>query len=228
MSFVVTIDGPAGAGKSSVARRLARRLSVRYLDTGAIYRSIALFLDRRAIPPRDTDALRAALRGVSIELRDEAVFLNGENVSAKIRTPHVDGIVSPYSALGCVREALLELQRKQVQYGSLVVEGRDVGSAVFPEAPLKFFMTASAEARARRRFLELERRGESVSFEEVLSQIRARDRIDSTREASPLRRPEDAVLVDTSEMTEDEVLECLERRVREFLALERERTESAP
>ena len=99
---------------------------------------------------------------------------------------------------------------------------------VFPEAPLKFFMTASAEARARRRFLELERRGESVSFEEVLSQIRARDRIDSTREASPLRRPEDAVLVDTSEMTEDEVLECLERRVREFLALERERTESAP
>ncbi len=221
MPFVVTIDGPAGAGKSSVAKRLARRLSVRYLDTGAIYRAIALFLDRRSIPPEDSEALRTALKGISIELRDGAVLLDGEDVGTEIRTPRVDGIVSAYSALGCVREALLELQRRQEQYGSLVVEGRDVGSVVFPEAPLKFFMTASPEARARRRCLELQGRGESVSYETVLSQIRERDRIDSTREIAPLTRPEDAVLVDTSEMTEDEVLDYLERRVRNAPELER-------
>ena len=226
MSFVVAIDGPAGAGKSSVAKRLARRLSVRYLDTGAIYRAMALFLDRRAIPPEDTEALRMALKGIVIELRDGEVLLDGEDVSAAIRTPHVDGIVSAYSALGCVREALLDLQRGQRQYGSLVVEGRDVGSVVFPDAPLKFFMTASPEARARRRCLELQRRGEPVPFEDVLSQIRARDRFDSTRAIAPLTRPENAVLVDTSEMTEDEVLEYLERRVRD--ALEPEGREEAP
>ena len=226
MSFVVAIDGPAGAGKSSVAKRLARRLSVRYLDTGAIYRAIALFLDRRAIPPEDTEALRTVLKDIAIELRDGEVLLDGEDVSAAIRTPHVDGIVSAYSALGCVREALLDLQRGQRQYGSLVVEGRDVGSVVFPDAPLKFFMTAAPEARARRRCLELQRRGEPVPFEDVLSQIRARDRFDSTRAIAPLTQPEDAVLVDTSEMTEDEVLEYLERRVRD--ALEPEGREEAP
>ena len=226
MSFVVAIDGPAGAGKSSVAKRLARRLSVRYLDTGAIYRAMALFLDRRAIPPEDTEALRMALKGIVIELRDGEVLLDGEDVSAAIRTPHVDGIVSAYSALGCVREALLDLQRGQRQYGSLVVEGRDVGSVVFPDAPLKFFMTASPEARARRRCLELQRRGEPVPFEDVLSQIRARDRFDSTRAIAPLTQPEDAVLVDTSEMTEDEVLEYLERRVRD--TLEPEGSEGTP
>ena len=147
-------------------------------------------------------------------------------MGGEIRTPRVDGIVSSYSALGCVREALLELQRGQERYGPLVVEGRDVGSVVFPDAPLKFFMTASPEARARRRCLELQRRGEPVPFEEVLSQIRARDRLDSTRAIAPLTRPDDAVLVDTSEMTEDEVLEYLERRVRD--ALEPEGREGAP
>ena len=226
MSFVVTIDGPAGAGKSSVAKRLARRLSVRYLDTGAIYRALAFALDRKGIPPDDTAGLRGALRGVSIELREGGVLLNGEDVSDAIRTPHVDGIVSAYSALGCVRKALLDLQRGQRQYGSLVVEGRDVGSVVFPDAPLKFFMTASPEARARRRCLELQRRGESVSFEDVLSQICARDRFDSTRAIAPLTRPENAVLVDTSEMTEDEVLKYLERRVRD--TLEPEGSEGTP
>ena len=221
VSFVVTIDGPAGAGKSSVARRLAQRLAFRYLDTGAIYRALALFLDRQSIPPEDTGALRTALREISIELRDGGVLLNGEDVGGEIRTPRVDGIVSAYSALGCVREALLDLQRGQERYGPLVVEGRDVGSVVFPDAPLKFFMTASPEARARRRCLELQRRGEAVSFEEILSQIHTRDRIDSTRETAPLRRPEGAVLVDTSEMTEDEVLGALERRVRDALEPDR-------
>ncbi|RRD65645.1 (d)CMP kinase [Fretibacterium sp. OH1220_COT-178] len=224
MAWVLTIDGPAGAGKSSVARRLARRLNVRYLDTGAIYRALALSLDRRGVAPAETEELRRALRTISVELRGERVLVNGEDVSDAIRTPHVDGIVSAYSALGCLREALLDLQRDQERYGPLVAEGRDVGSVVFPEAPLKFFMTASPEARARRRYLELQRRGEAVSFEDILSRIRERDRIDSSREIAPLRCPEGAVLVDTSDMTEDEVLEHLERHVRDVL----ERKRGAP
>lgn len=221
MAWVLTIDGPAGAGKSSVARRLARRLNVRYLDTGAIYRALALSLDRRGVAPAETEELRRALRTISVELRGERVLVNGEDVSDAIRTPHVDGIVSAYSALGCLREALLDLQRDQERYGPLVAEGRDVGSVVFPEAPLKFFMTASPEARARRRYLELQRRGEAVSFEDILSRIRERDRIDSSREIAPLRCPEGAVLVDTSDMTEDEVLEHLERHVRDVLERKR-------
>lgn len=221
MAWVLTIDGPAGAGKSSVARRLARRLNVRYLDTGAIYRALALSLDRRGVAPAETEELRRALRTISVELRGERVLVNGEDVSDAIRTPHVDGIVSAYSALGCLREALLDLQRDQERYGPLVAEGRDVGSVVFPGAPLKFFMTASPEARARRRYLELQRRGEAVSFEDILSRIRERDRIDSSREIAPLRCPEGAVLVDTSDMTEDEVLEHLERHVRDVLERKR-------
>ncbi len=204
-----------------MARRLARRLNVRYLDTGAIYRALALSLDRRGVAPAETEELRRALRTISVELRGERVLVNGEDVSDAIRTPHVDGIVSAYSALGCLREALLDLQRDQERYGPLVAEGRDVGSVVFPEAPLKFFMTASPEARARRRYLELQRRGEAVSFEDILSRIRERDRIDSSREIAPLRCPEGAVLVDTSDMTEDEVLEHLERHVRDVLERKR-------
>lgn len=204
-----------------MARRLARRLNVRYLDTGAIYRALALSLDRRGVAPAETEELRRALRTISVELRGERVLVNGEDVSDAIRTPHVDGIVSAYSALGCLREALLDLQRDQERYGPLVAEGRDVGSVVFPGAPLKFFMTASPEARARRRYLELQRRGEAVSFEDILSRIRERDRIDSSREIAPLRCPEGAVLVDTSDMTEDEVLEHLERHVRDVLERKR-------
>ena len=204
-----------------MARRLARRLNVRYLDTGAIYRALALSLNRRGVAPAETEELRRALRTISVELRGERVLVNGEDVSDAIRTPHVDGIVSAYSALGCLREALLDLQRDQERYGPLVAEGRDVGSVVFPEAPLKFFMTASPEARARRRYLELQRRGEAVSFEDILSRIRERDRIDSSREIAPLRCPEGAVLVDTSDMTEDEVLEHLERHVRDVLERKR-------
>ncbi|WP_208873151.1 (d)CMP kinase, partial [Fretibacterium fastidiosum] len=131
------------------------------------------------------------------------------------RTPRIDRVVSAYSALPCVRSALLGLQRDQAKYGSLVVEGRDAGSVVFPDAPLKFFLTASPEARARRRCLEREAKGEDVSYEETLSAIRERDRFDSSRETAPLRRPEGAVLLDTSDMSEDEVVECFEGLVRD-------------
>ncbi len=218
MAYVLTIDGPAGAGKSSVAKRLAQLLGIHYLDTGAIYRAIALVLAEEGVRPEESESLTQALPGIRIELRGGAVLANGVDVSREIRTPRADKLSSVYSALPSVRRALLGLQRDQEQYGSLVVEGRDEGSVVFPKAPLKFFLTATPEARARRRCLERERRGEPVSYEEVLAAIRERDIADSSREVSPLVQPEGAVRIDTSDMTEDEVVECLLSRVRDALA----------
>ena len=218
MAYVITIDGPAGAGKSSVAKRLAQLLGIHYLDTGAIYRAIALVLADAGICPEESGPLKEALPGIRIELRDGAVLANGADVSKEIRTPRADKLSSVYSALPSVRRALLGLQREQKQYGPLVVEGRDMGSVVFPNAPLKFFLTATPEARARRRCLEREHKGEPVSYEEVLAAIRERDIADSSRAASPLVQPEGAVRVDTSDMTEDEVVALLLNRVKEALA----------
>ena len=219
MAYVLTIDGPAGAGKSSVAKRLAQRLGIHYLDTGAIYRAIALILAEAEIQPEESEFLTEALADIRIELRDGGVVLvNDFDVSREIRTPRVDGLASTYSALPSVRRALLGLQQAQEKYGSLVVEGRDEGSVVFPKAPLKFFLTASPEARARRRCLERERKGEAVNYEEVLAAIRERDIADSSRELAPLIQPEGAIRVDTSDMTEDEVVEFLLSRVQEALS----------
>lgn len=218
MAYVITIDGPAGAGKSSVAKRLAQLLGIHYLDTGAIYRAIALVLAEAGISPEESESLKQALPGIRIELREGGILANGADVSREIRTPRADKLSSVYSALPSVRRALLGLQREQEQYGSLVVEGRDMGSVVFPKAPLKFFLTATPEARARRRCLERERKGEPVSYEEVLAAIKERDIADSSRAASPLVQPEGAVRVDTSDMTEDEVVEFLLSRVRDALA----------
>ena len=217
MAYVLTIDGPAGAGKSTVAKRLARSLGIHYLDTGAIYRAIAHVLDGAGIPPEDAPSLRDALKGLRVELREDGVWVNGADVSGEIRTPRVDGIVSAYSALGCVREALLGLQRDQERYGSLVVEGRDVGSVVFPHAPLKFFLTASPEARARRRCLEREQKGETADYAATLAAIKERDRLDSERELAPLTQPEDAEFLDTSNMNEDEVVAYIESYVRDAI-----------
>jgi len=146
------------------------------------------------------------------------VHVNGFDVSKEIRTPDVEKVVSAYAALPVVRDALLDLQRSQEQYGSLVVEGRDTGSVVFPHALVKFFLTASPEARARRRCLEREQKGETVDYDEVLAAIKARDAFDSSREVAPLREPEGAVRVDTSDMSEAEVVEALESHVRAVLA----------
>ena len=217
MAYVITIDGPAGAGKSSVAKRLAQLLGIHYLDTGAIYRAIALVLAEAGISPEESESLKQALPGIRIELREGSILANGADVSREIRTPRADKLSSVYSALPSVRRALLGLQRNQEQYGSLVVEGREMGSVVFPRAPLKFFLTATPEARARRRCLERERKGEPVSYEEVLTAIRERDIADSSRAASPLVQPEGAVWVDTSDMTEDEVVEFLLSRVQDAL-----------
>lgn len=214
MSYVITIDGPAGAGKSSVAKDVARELGINYLDTGAIYRAIALLLAKSEVRPDNEEYLREALSEIRVELQDGRVLVNGFDVSGEIRTPEVDELASVYSAVPAVREALLGLQQEQEKHGSIVAEGRDVGSVVFPDAQVKFFITASPEARARRRYLERISKGNPADYDEILSAITERDKNDSSRETAPLTIPEGAVYLDTSDMTEQEAAEFIINHVK--------------
>ena len=217
MSYVITIDGPAGAGKSSVAKRVAKSLGIKYLDTGAIYRAIALLLAKSEIKPENEDFLREALSEIKIELLENSVLVNGFDVSGEIRTPEVDELASIYSALPVVREALLGLQQDQEKYGSIVAEGRDVGSVVFPDAEVKFFLTASPEARAKRRYLERVNKGKEANYDEILESIKHRDKNDSQREIAPLSIPEGAIYLDTSDITEDEAVTFIIHHVNEAI-----------
>ncbi len=212
--YVVTIDGPAGAGKSSVAKRTAHELGIKYLDTGAIYRAIALILAKSEIKPDSEEFLREALSEIKIELKENSVLVNGFDVSGEIRTSEVDELASVYSAVPAVRESLLTLQKEQENYGSLVAEGRDVGSVVFPDAKVKFFLTASPEARARRRYLERISKGKEADYNEILNSIKQRDINDSTRKLAPLSVPDGAVYLDTSDLTEDEAVKFIVDHVR--------------
>ena len=218
MSYVITIDGPAGAGKSSVARRVAKELGIKYLDTGAIYRAIALILAKSEIKPDNDEFLHEALSEIKIELKNNSVLVNDFDVSGEIRTPEVDELSSIYSAVPAVREALLHLQKEQENYGSLVAEGRDVGSVVFPEAKIKFFLTASPEARAKRRYLERISNGKEADYDEILNAIKQRDVNDSTRKISPLSIPDGAIFLDTSDITEEETVKFILNKVNEALS----------
>ena len=218
MSYVITIDGPAGAGKSSIAKRTAAALGISYLDTGAIYRAIALLLAQSEVKPDNEDYLREALSKIRVELRDGKVLVNDFDVSGEIRTPEVDELASVYSALPVVRKALLGLQQEQEKHGSIVAEGRDVGSVVFPNAQVKFFMTASPQARAKRRYTERISKGKDANYDEILAAIIERDKHDSTRDTAPLSVPEGAIYLDTSDMTEDQVLEFVLGRVKAALS----------
>jgi len=220
MNYVVTIDGPAGAGKSSVARRAAVELGIKYLDTGAIYRAIALILAKSEINPDNEDFLSEALSEIKIELKQNSVLVNGFDVSGEIRTPEVDELASVYSAVPLVRKALLSLQKDQENYGSLIAEGRDEGSVVFPDAKVKFFLTASPEARAKRRYLERISKGQEADYDEILSAIKNRDLNDSTRKLSPLSVPDGAIYLDTSDLTEDEAVNFIVNHVKEALSNE--------
>lgn len=215
MSYVITIDGPAGAGKSSIAKRAAQALGIQYLDTGAIYRAIGVILNAAEVKPDNEEILREALGKIRVELRNGRVFVNDFDVSGEIRTPEADEMSSVYSALPAVRQALLGLQQEQPKHGSIIAEGRDVGSVVFPDALVKFYMTASPEARARRRYAERISKGKPANYDEILAAIIERDKHDSTREAAPLTVPEGAIFLDTSDMTEDDVLDFVLGRVRE-------------
>lgn len=213
--LVIAIDGPAGAGKSTAARALARRLGFFLLDTGAIYRTLALRAARADVAFSDGERLGALAAGLDIRF-DEAgrVFLGDEDVSTAIRTPEMSQGASTVSAHPPVRQALLGLQRRLAARGRCVVEGRDIGTVVLPTAPLKIFLTASPEVRARRRFDELVGKGQTVDLDKTLDEIRVRDERDSNRATAPLRQAEDAVLLDTSALAEAEVVDRMEALAR--------------
>lgn len=198
----VAIDGPAGAGKSTLARKIAGALDFIYVDTGALYRAVALYFLKEGLDPTDAGAAGEALPRIRVDIRFEAgeqqVYLNGEKVSDKIRTPEVSMQASAVSALPCVRQFLLEQQRDMARRHNVVMDGRDIGTVVLPEAQVKIFLTASPEERARRRFDELREKGQDVTFEDVLRDMKQRDAQDENRAAAPLRPAEDALLVDTT------------------------------
>ncbi|BBY15747.1 (d)CMP kinase [Mycolicibacterium litorale] len=213
--MVIAVDGPAGTGKSSVSRGLARALGARYLDTGAMYRIVTLAVLRSGIDPADTDAVAAAVDDVDLAVGydpdEDRSYLAGEDVSTEIRGDAVTSAVSAVSAVPAVRARLVELQRRLSDGpDSVVVEGRDIGTVVLPDADVKIFLTASAEVRAHRRNDQNVANGLADDYATVLADVRRRDHLDSTRAVSPLRAADDALVVDTSEMTETDVVAHLQ------------------
>lgn len=209
----VAIDGPSGAGKSSLAKRLAKELGYLYVDTGAMYRAIGLYALRAGADPQDAAAVLALLPGIRIELAyvsgAQRVFLNGEDVSEAIRTEAVGMAASGVSAHQGVRDFLLELQRRLARTHDLLMDGRDIGTVILPNATVKIFLTASAEARAARRLAQLLQKGQTADYDTVLADICRRDRQDTERAAAPLRQAPDAVLVDTSELDFEQSFQAL-------------------
>jgi len=211
--MIICIDGPAGAGKSTVARRLAERLGFRMLDTGAMYRSVAWAARRDGVDWNDPAAIVEVAGRIKIELIDDTVRVDGQDVTADIRTPEITSLTRYAADNPGVREHMVALQRQIGEGRDMVTEGRDQGTVVFPDATCKFFVTASPETRARRRWEELRARGSDITFEEVLSQQQQRDARDSRREVGPLKPAPDAVIVATDDLTIDEVVALLEAEV---------------
>ncbi|MBE6889306.1 MAG: (d)CMP kinase [Ruminococcaceae bacterium] len=200
----VAIDGPVGAGKSSIARNAAKTLGYIYVDTGALYRAVGLFCKRSGVDIADASAVESVLTEVRPEIRlidgVQHIYLNGEDVSEEIRLPEISMAASAVSAIPAVRAALLDLQRNMAETNSVIMDGRDIGTVVLPNATVKIFLTAKPEIRAKRRYDELCAKGVATTFEEVLSDLNTRDYNDSHRETAPLKQADDAVLADTSEL----------------------------
>ncbi len=219
MSFNVAIDGPAGAGKSTIAKAVARQLEMIYVDTGAMYRAMALYMLREKVPLQDVEGIVRKCQYADITLRYEdgvqVVLLNGENVNGYIRTEEVGNAASVVSPICEVREKMKRLQQALAAENDCVMDGRDIGTCVLPDARLKIYLTASSRVRARRRYLELEARGERGDLARIQADIEERDYRDMHRENSPLRQAEDAVLVDTSDMTIEEAVETILRLCRQ-------------
>lgn len=220
MSFQsIAIDGPAGAGKSTVARAAAKELNFLYVDTGAIYRTVALAVDRLGIDPGEGEAVTRALPALKIRMDhgpsgEQRMFLGEEDVSKAIRENRVSALASKVSALPQVRAFLLDFQRQLARENNVIMDGRDIGTVVLPRAEVKVFLTAAPEARARRRLLELELRGQQADYETILKEIVQRDKQDRERAAAPLKQAEDAVLLDTTQLNLEQSVEALLKIVR--------------
>ena len=218
--YSVAVDGPSGAGKSTISKAVAQELGILYVDTGAIYRTIGLFVKRMGADPKDPVAVAALLPKIRVEMayaQDglQHMLLNGQDVTAEIRLPEVSAYASDVSAHAEVRGYLLEMQQDLARRHSVIMDGRDIGTVVLPEAEVKIFLTAEAEERARRRCRELELRGTPEPYEKVLADIQQRDYQDTHRAAAPLRQAEDAVLVDTTHLSFDGSLQAVEALIRE-------------
>lgn len=212
--LVIAVDGPAGSGKSSAGRLLAERLSYRYIDTGAMYRAAAVAVHRSGVSVEDDAALERLMKDVAISFVSERIHLEGEDVSRAIREPGIDGLSSAVSARAPIRTALIAVQRRMAETGGVVMEGRDIGTVVLPDADVKFFITASAEVRGERRYRERITRGETADLSEVIEAIKNRDERDAHRKLSPLVPADDAEVIDTSTMNLDEVVDYMMERVK--------------
>lgn len=211
MGYNVAIDGPAGAGKSTIAKLVAKEKGYIYVDTGAMYRGLAIHFLNRGIDPEDRDAVAEACRDAEVTIGYEdgvqQIYLNGENVTSMLRTEETGNMASKTSAIPEVREKLLELQRSLAREKDVIMDGRDIGTNILPNADVKIYLTASVETRARRRYDELKEKGTDCSLDEIARDIRERDERDMTREIAPLKKAEDAILVDSSDMTIQQVVD---------------------
>lgn len=205
--YQIAIDGPSGAGKSTIAKALASILKIDYIDTGAMYRAIGYKIVKEGVNMYDEAALASMLKTTDVDLSEGKVFLDGEDVSGKIRTPEMSKMASDCSALGAVRVKLVELQRGMAKAKSVIMDGRDIGTNVLTDAKYKIYLTATVEERAGRRYKELMEKGEDVTFEQVLEDMKQRDHNDSTRALNPLRKADDAVEIDSTNMKFQEVVD---------------------
>lgn len=219
MSVSVAIDGPAGAGKSTIAKLLAAKMDYIYVDTGAMYRAMAVYFSQNQVNPEDEEAVNAAVKNVNITIEYidgvQQVILNGKNITHLLRTEETGKMASKTSKYAAVRSKLVDLQRNLAKTADVIMDGRDIGTTVLPDAFVKIYLTASSSARAKRRYDELIEKGEKCSLEEIRSDIENRDYADMHREISPLRKADNAVLVDTSDMNIDEVVAAITRIIEE-------------
>ena len=223
-TYTIAIDGPAGAGKSTIARALAKELGYYYVDTGAIYRTVAYFLDLLGVSPKDVDGVERYLDELTVEIQYDAegkqhMIMNGMDVSDEIRTPDISQKASLVSAHAIVRDMLLDMQRDLAKKHNVIMDGRDIGTVVLPRATVKIFLTASPEVRAQRRLDEMLAKGQQGNFQQVLADIKQRDYQDSHRPIAPLKQAKDAVLLDTSDLDIDGVIAAMKKIVGEKISL---------
>lgn len=210
----VAIDGPSGAGKSTIAKAIGKQLNLDYIDTGAMYRAVAYKIIENKIILSEKQKLEKLLASTEIDFSEGNIILDGEIINDKIRTPEISKMASDCSALAIVREKLVSLQKKMGETKNIIMDGRDIGTNVLPDAEYKFFMTASPEERARRRYIELKLKNENISMNQVLSDIKERDYNDSTRELNPLKKADDAIELDTTGMSIEEVINVMIKEIK--------------